>query len=117
MGSRAHSSGMSAAGRGTPRRAPAPPRTVSRPGAGTGHRLDRPWCGAHTRLMTSPRAAIRGLRPEAALGWGAAAAAVLVVYVVVVLGGGVLIGQTDSPHLGLSVLATAVVAAVAEPIR
>jgi signal transduction histidine kinase len=67
--------------------------------------------------MTSPRAAVRGLRPEAALGWGAAAAAVLVVYVVVVLGGGVLIGQTDSPHLGLSVLATAVVAAVAEPIR
>ena len=67
--------------------------------------------------MTSPRAAVRGLRPEAALGWGAAAAAVLVVYVVVVLGGGVLLGQTDSPHLGLSVLATAVVAAVAEPIR
>ncbi len=35
---------------------------------------------------------------------------VVLVYVVVVLGGGALIGHTDSPHLGLSVLATAVVA-------
>ena len=32
------------------------------------------------------------------------------VYVVVVVGGGVLIGRTDSPSLGLSVVATAIVA-------
>jgi hypothetical protein len=32
------------------------------------------------------------------------------VYVVVVLGGGALVGQSDSPHLGLSVLATMIVA-------
>lgn len=35
---------------------------------------------------------------------------VVLVYVVIVLGGGALIGHTSSPHLGLSVLATAVVA-------
>ncbi len=35
---------------------------------------------------------------------------VVLVYVVIVLGGGTLIGHTSSPHLGLSVLATAVVA-------
>ncbi|MFC6160104.1 sensor histidine kinase [Kribbella jiaozuonensis] len=35
---------------------------------------------------------------------------VVLVYVVIVLGGGVLIGRTSSPHIGLSVLATAVVA-------
>jgi hypothetical protein len=35
---------------------------------------------------------------------------VAAVYVVVVLGGGALIGHTSSPHLGLSVLATAIVA-------
>ncbi|WUJ70258.1 histidine kinase [Kribbella soli] len=35
---------------------------------------------------------------------------VVLVYVVIVLGGGLLIGRTSSPHLGLSVLATAVVA-------
>jgi signal transduction histidine kinase len=35
---------------------------------------------------------------------------VVLVYVVIVLGGGALIGHTSSPHTGLSVLATAVVA-------
>ncbi|TCO44363.1 histidine kinase [Kribbella antiqua] len=35
---------------------------------------------------------------------------VVLVYVVIVLGGGALIGHTSSPHAGLSVLATAVVA-------
>lgn len=35
---------------------------------------------------------------------------VVLVYVVIVLGGGALIGHTSSPHVGLSVLATAVVA-------
>lgn len=35
---------------------------------------------------------------------------VVLVYVLIVLGGGALIGQTSSPHAGLSVLATAVVA-------
>jgi signal transduction histidine kinase len=42
---------------------------------------------------------------------------VLLVYVVVVLGGGVLIGHTSSPHVGLSVLATAVVALGFEPVQ
>ncbi|HSK55585.1 MAG TPA: sensor histidine kinase [Jiangellales bacterium] len=40
-----------------------------------------------------------------------------VVYVTVVLGGGALIGQTRSPHVGLSVLATAIVALGFEPVR
>ena len=39
------------------------------------------------------------------------------VYVVVVLGGGTLIGHTESPHVGLSVLATAIVAVGFEPTR
>ena len=42
---------------------------------------------------------------------------VAVVYVVVVLGGGALIGHTDSPHLGLSVIATAVVALAFDPVQ
>lgn len=41
---------------------------------------------------------------------------VAVVYVVVVRGGGALIGRTDSPHLGLSVLATAIVALAFGPV-
>ena len=43
--------------------------------------------------------------------------AVAAVYVVVVLGGGALLGQTDSPNVGLSVLATALVALGLEPVR
>jgi signal transduction histidine kinase len=43
--------------------------------------------------------------------------AVTAVYVVVVLGGGLLIGHTESPQLGLSVLATAIVALGFEPLR
>src|SRR3954464_12664881 len=35
---------------------------------------------------------------------------VLIVYVVVVLGGGAIIGHTESPHVALSVIATAIVA-------
>jgi signal transduction histidine kinase len=42
---------------------------------------------------------------------------VAAVYVLVVLGGGILVGHTDSPQLGLSVLATAVVALGFEPVR
>ncbi len=42
---------------------------------------------------------------------------VVLVYVLVVLGGGALIDHTSSPHLGLSVLATAVVALGFEPVR
>ncbi|GAB2613425.1 hypothetical protein GCM10027269_82340 [Kribbella endophytica] len=42
---------------------------------------------------------------------------VVLVYVLVVLGGGVLVGYTSSPHLGLSVVATAVVALGFEPVR
>jgi signal transduction histidine kinase len=41
---------------------------------------------------------------------------VCAVYVVVVLGGGLLIGHTDSPHVGLSILATAIVALGLEPL-
>jgi signal transduction histidine kinase len=42
---------------------------------------------------------------------------VAVVYVVVVLGGGVVVGSTSSPSVGLSVLATALVALGLEPVR
>ena len=48
---------------------------------------------------------------------GRAFLAVTAVYVVVVLGGGLLIGHTDSPHVGLSILATAIVALGLEPLR
>lgn len=58
-----------------------------------------------------------GRRPGRVAGWWAAAATVLVVYVAVVLGGGALLGRTDSPSLGLSVLATALVAAVAPRVQ
>jgi signal transduction histidine kinase len=43
--------------------------------------------------------------------------AVAAVYVVVVLGGGALLGRTDSPSVGLSVLATALVVLGLEPFR
>ena len=43
--------------------------------------------------------------------------AVAAVYVTVVLGGGMLMGHTESPHVGLSILATAVVALGFEPMR
>jgi len=56
-------------------------------------------------------------RPEVLLGWIGAAGAVAAVYVVVVRGGGLLIGSSEKPHLGLTVLATAVVAFVVEPAR
>jgi signal transduction histidine kinase len=42
---------------------------------------------------------------------------VALAYVVIVLGGGALIGHTSSPHLGLSVLATAVVALAFDPVQ
>ena len=45
------------------------------------------------------------------------AAFVVLVYVVVVLGGGALIGQTSSPDVALSVLATAVVALGFDPVQ
>ncbi len=59
-------------------------------------------------------------------GWEAGPAALVLagmalfaaaVYVAVVRGGGALIGQTDSPNLALSVLATAIVALGFEPVR
>lgn len=59
----------------------------------------------------------RPLRPEALIGWAAFAAAVLLIYLSVVLGGGFLLGQIDSPNLILSIVATAVVASVAERVR
>jgi signal transduction histidine kinase len=42
---------------------------------------------------------------------------VAAVYVLVVLGGGILLGHADSPQLGLSILATAIVALGFEPVR
>ena len=42
---------------------------------------------------------------------------VLLVYVVVVLGGGILIGRTSAPSLGLSILATAIVAVAFDPVQ
>jgi signal transduction histidine kinase len=64
--------------------------------------------------MNRSAVAARGkLRLEGVAGWVAAGATVLIVYVAVVLGGGALTGQTDSPSLGLSLLATAVVAGLA----
>lgn len=48
--------------------------------------------------------------------WGGVVGFVVATYVVVVLGGGALIGRTSSPHVGLSVLATAVVAVGFDPL-
>src|SRR5262245_16785360 len=45
------------------------------------------------------------------------AAFVALVYVVLVLGGGALIGQTDSPNVVLSIIATAIVALGFEPLQ
>ena len=58
-----------------------------------------------------------GDRQAGLLVLGGLAAFVGGVYVVVVLGGGFLIGETSSPNLGLSVLATAVVALAFEPVQ
>src|SRR3954468_862078 len=49
--------------------------------------------------------------------WGGVLVTVTAVYVVVVLGGGLLVGHTASPPVGLSVLATAIVALGFEPLR
>ncbi len=57
------------------------------------------------------------MRSPALVVVGGAFLAVTLVYVVVVLGGGLLIGHTDSPHVGLSILATAIVALGLEPLR
>ncbi len=56
-------------------------------------------------------------RRAALLVLGGLSGFVAAVYVVVVLGGGALIGHTSSPHLGLSVLATAIVALAFEPVQ
>jgi signal transduction histidine kinase len=67
--------------------------------------------------MVGPRAtAVRDDAARVGLVLLAMAGFVAVVYVVVVRGGGALIGQTDSPHLGLSVLATAIVALAFGPV-
>jgi signal transduction histidine kinase len=49
--------------------------------------------------------------------WLGLSAFVLAVYLIVVLGGGLLLGTVQSPHVGLSVLATAIVAVSFEPVR
>ena len=48
---------------------------------------------------------------------GGLAVFVVLVYVLIVLGGGAVVGHTASPHLGLSVLATAVVALAFGPVQ
>jgi signal transduction histidine kinase len=67
--------------------------------------------------MPAQPGSTRRIRSESALGWMGAMALVVVVYAAVVRGGGLLIDATASPHLGLSVLATAVVALTIEPTR
>lgn len=67
--------------------------------------------------MPAPSGSTHRIRSESALGWMGAATLVVVVYAAVVQGGGLLINSTASPHLGLSVLATAVVALTIEPTR
>ena len=70
-------------------------------------------------MASSGRFRGRSRRPLLAAGFVAAGLALFVaaVYVVVVLGGGALIGNTDSPQLGLSVLATALVALAFDPVQ
>ncbi len=68
------------------------------------------------RSRQATRRAPRDLQVTVLVALGLVVFAV-VVYVVVVLGGGALIGHTSSPHLGLSVLATAVVALAFEPVE
>jgi signal transduction histidine kinase len=66
--------------------------------------------------MVGPRTgAVRG-GARAGLVVVAMAVFVVAVYAVVVRGGGVLIGRTSSPHVGLAVLATAIVALAFEPV-
>jgi signal transduction histidine kinase len=48
---------------------------------------------------------------------GGLVAFVLLTYLVVVVGGGLLLGRGSSPHVGLSVLATALVALAFDPVR
>jgi signal transduction histidine kinase len=66
-----------------------------------------------TRLRRRSRPEVLG----SLLVLGGMALFVVLVYVVVVLGGGALIARTASPHLGLSVLATAVVALGFDPVQ
>jgi signal transduction histidine kinase len=70
-----------------------------------------PW-----RPQTSP-SRLRGDLLGRVVVLGGLAGFVVTTYVVVVLGGGALVGQTDSPDLTLSVLATAVVALGFEPVQ
>ena len=67
--------------------------------------------------MWSPLSGTRRDRRVALIVLGGTFLSVCAVYVVVVLGGGLLIGHTDSPHVGLSILATAIVALGLEPLR
>ena len=69
--------------------------------------------------MSNQGGAERGgaLRWESLAGWAAAACAALLTYVIIVVGGGGLLGRSGAPDLILSVLATAVVAAVLQPAR
>ncbi len=69
--------------------------------------------------MQTPRAVVRrhgGVRHRLAV-TGALTCFVVALYVAVVLGGGVVIGQTDSPSLLLSVVATAGVALLFAPVQ
>ena len=66
--------------------------------------------------MRSPLSGTLRDRRVAVVVLGGAFLSVSAVYVVVVLGGGLLIGHTESPHVGLSILATAIVALGLEPL-
>ena len=68
------------------------------------------------RLHVGRRRSRRELVAAALVGAGLTAF-VLLVYAVVVLGGGVLLGRTSAPSLGLSVLATAIVAVAFDPVQ
>ena len=76
--------------------------------------------GSVTRTRSFVRPAVSRMRQDRGLGLLTVAAMlvfVVMVYVVVVVGGGVLVGQTGSPSLWLSVSATAIVAITFEPVR
>src|SRR4051794_41894550 len=64
--------------------------------------------------LTGPVADNRWARLTTVVGL---AAYVVLVYAVIILGGGALVGQTGSPSLPLSLLATGVVAVTFEPLR
>ena len=80
------------------------------PGPGDAHTAEVTWLA---RLRRRSRSEVLG----ALLVLGGLTLFVALTYVVIVLGGGALVGHTSSPQLGLSVLATAVVALGFDPVQ